>query len=39
MERSSELYREITRFVKRESAKAAVGDDPRARAISFLMYL
>ena len=35
-----ELYREITRFVKRESAKAAAaGDDPRARAISFLMSL
>ena len=32
--------REITRFVKRESAKAAAaGDDPRARAISFLMSL
>ena len=35
-----ELYREITRFVKRESAKAAAaGDDPRARAITFLMSL
>jgi hypothetical protein len=35
-----DLYREITRFVKRESAKAAAaGDDPRARAISFLMSL
>src|SRR5216684_956854 len=35
-----DLYREITRFVKRESAKAAAaGDDTRARAISFLMSL
>mgnify|MGYP001047070124 CR=1 FL=1 len=35
-----ELYRDITRFVKRESAKAAaVGDDPRARAVGFLMSL
>jgi len=35
-----ELYRDITRFVKRESAKAAsMGDDPRARAVGFLMSL
>src|SRR5271169_4242140 len=35
-----ELYREITRFVKRESSKAAAaGDDPRARAVGFLMSL
>ncbi len=35
-----ELYREITRFVKRQSAKAAAqGDDPRARALGFLMSL
>ncbi|MDD5453208.1 MAG: helicase-related protein [Candidatus Bipolaricaulis sp.] len=35
-----DLYREITRFVKRQSAKAAAqGDDPRARAVGFLMSL
>uniref|UniRef100_A0A7C4RN27 DUF3883 domain-containing protein n=1 Tax=Desulfatirhabdium butyrativorans TaxID=340467 RepID=A0A7C4RN27_9BACT len=35
-----ELYREITRFVKHQSAKAAAqGDDPRARAVGFLMSL
>ena len=35
-----ELYREVTRFVKRESARAASeGEDPRARAIGFLMSL
>jgi hypothetical protein len=35
-----ELYREVTRFVKRGSAEAAAdGDDPRARAVSFLMAL
>jgi superfamily II DNA or RNA helicase len=35
-----DVYRDITRFVKRESAKAAgVGDDPRARAVGFLMSL
>ncbi len=35
-----ELYRAITRFVKQQSTKAAVqGDDPRARAIGFLMAL
>ncbi len=35
-----ELYREISRFVKRQSARAAAqGDDPRARAIRFLMAL
>jgi superfamily II DNA or RNA helicase len=34
-----ELYREITRFVKRQSARAAAIDDPRARAVGFLMAL
>ena len=35
-----ELYRDVTRFVKQQSAKAAVqGDDPRARAVGFLMSL
>lgn len=35
-----ELYRDVTRFVKRQSAKAAAqGDDPRARAVGFLMSL
>jgi superfamily II DNA or RNA helicase len=35
-----DLYREVTRFVKRESARAAAeGEDPRARAIGFLMSL
>jgi len=35
-----ELYREVTRFVKRESARAAAeGENPRARAIGFLMSL
>jgi len=35
-----ELYRDVTRFVKRESARAAAKDeDPRARAIGFLMSL
>ena len=35
-----DLYREVTRFVKRQSAKAAAqGDDPRARAVGFLMSL
>jgi len=35
-----EHYREITRFVKRQSARAAAeGDDPRARAVGFLMAL
>ncbi|GIW70830.1 MAG: helicase [Planctomycetota bacterium] len=35
-----ELYRDITRFVKRQSARAAAqGDDPRARAVGFLMSL
>ena len=34
------LYREVTRFVKQQSAKAAAqGDDPRARAVGFLMSL
>ncbi len=36
----SELYKDVTRFVKRQSAKAAAqGDDPRARAVGFLMSL
>jgi superfamily II DNA or RNA helicase len=35
-----ELYRSITRFVQRQSqAAAARGDDPRARAVGFLMAL
>lgn len=35
-----DLYRDVTRFVKRESARAvAEGEDPRARAIGFLMSL
>ena len=35
-----DLYRNVTRFVKQESAKAAAqGDDPRARAVGFLMSL
>lgn len=35
-----ELYRDVTRFVKRESSRAAAeGEDPRARAIGFLMSL
>ncbi|MCL5943009.1 MAG: DEAD/DEAH box helicase, partial [Actinobacteria bacterium] len=35
-----DLYRGITRFVKRQSAAAAArGDDPRARAVGFLMSL
>jgi len=35
-----DLYRDATRFVKRESARAgAEGEDPRARAIGFLMSL
>lgn len=35
-----DLYRDVTRFVKRQSAKAAAqGDDPRARAVGFLMSL
>jgi len=35
-----ELYQDVTRFVKRQSAKAAAhGDDPRARAVGFLMSL
>jgi len=35
-----ELYRDVTRFVKRQSAKAAAGgDNPRARAVGFLMSL
>lgn len=35
-----ELYREVTAFVKSQSNRAAAaGDDPRARAIRFLMAL
>jgi SNF2 family DNA or RNA helicase len=35
-----DLYREVTRFVKRQSARAAAqGDDPQARAVGFLMSL
>jgi superfamily II DNA or RNA helicase len=35
-----ELYREVTRFVKSQSARAAAReDDPRARAVGFLMTL
>ncbi|MGH8542933.1 MAG: helicase-related protein [Gammaproteobacteria bacterium] len=35
-----ELYREVTRFVKQQSARAAAeGDNPRARAVGFLMSL
>jgi superfamily II DNA or RNA helicase len=35
-----QLYQEVTRFVKRQSAKAAAqGDNPRARAVGFLMSL
>ena len=34
------LYQEVTRFVKQQSTKAAAqGDDPRARAVGFLMSL
>jgi superfamily II DNA or RNA helicase len=35
-----DLYKAVTRFVKRQSARAAAaGEDPRARAIGFLMAL
>ncbi len=35
-----DLYREVTRFVKRQSTRAAAqDDDPRARAVGFLMAL
>jgi superfamily II DNA or RNA helicase len=35
-----DLYRDATRFVKKQSAKAAARqDDPRARAVGFLMSL
>lgn len=35
-----ELYRDVTRFVKRQSATAAQNEeDPRARAVAFLMAL
>jgi superfamily II DNA or RNA helicase len=33
------LYRDITAFVKEQSRKAAARDDPRARAVGFLMAL
>jgi hypothetical protein len=34
------LYQDVTRFVKRQSARAAAqSDDPRARAVGFLMAL
>ena len=34
-----ELYRDVTRFVKRQSARAAARDDSRGRAVGFLMAL
>ena len=35
-----DLYQKVTRFVKRQSTRAAAqGDDPRARAVGFLMSL
>lgn len=34
-----DLYRDVTRFVKSQSARAAAEDDPRARAVGFLMSL
>ena len=35
-----ELYRDVTRYVKQQSARAAAqGEDPRARAVGFLMAL
>jgi superfamily II DNA or RNA helicase len=35
-----DLYRDVSRFVKHQSARAAAqGDDPRARAVGFLMAL
>ena len=35
-----QLYRDVTRFVKAQSARAAAqGDDPAARAVGFLMSL
>jgi superfamily II DNA or RNA helicase len=35
-----DLYKAVTRFVKRQCARAAAtGDDPRARAVGFLMAL
>ncbi|MFX0194675.1 MAG: helicase-related protein [Candidatus Hodarchaeota archaeon] len=35
-----DLYQDVTRFVKHQSNKAAAqGDDPRARAVGFLMSL
>jgi len=34
-----DLYDKITRFVKRQSGRAAAEDNPRARAVGFLMSL
>src|SRR6266436_2707321 len=35
-----DLYKSVTRFVKRQSARAAAaGDEPRARAVGFLLAL
>jgi superfamily II DNA or RNA helicase len=35
-----DLYRDVTRYVKKQSAQAAArGDDPKARAVGFLMSL
>ena len=34
-----DLYQAVTRFVKRQSARAEARDDPRARAVGFLMSL
>ncbi len=34
-----ELYNAVTRFVKKHSMRAASADDPRARAVGFLMTL
>ncbi|MGH7069911.1 MAG: helicase-related protein [Acetobacteraceae bacterium] len=33
------LYDEVSRFVKHQSARAAAADDPRSRAVGFLMSL
>jgi len=34
-----DLYRDVTRFVKAQSTRAGQEDDPRARAVGFLMAL
>lgn len=34
-----DLYRAVTKFVKRQSAAAATSDNPQARAVGFLMAL